>query len=147
MTARGRALLIRCVLTLACTLGGGAPFAAATDYAGPIIDAHSHVPNATAIDAYVTAMKRHNVTKVLLLGVGGVQKDDVAWIAAAAKKYPGVVVPAAPVMDPSDAGVAKAADDDGDCGRRAEDSGAKGPARQDVGGPVDAEVDARGADR
>ena len=110
MTARGRALLIRCALTLACTLGGGAPFAAAADYAGPIIDAHSHVPNATAIDAYVTAMKKHNVTNVVLLGVGGVQKDDVAWIAAAAKKYPGVVVPAAPVMDPSDAGVAKAAE-------------------------------------
>jgi predicted TIM-barrel fold metal-dependent hydrolase len=46
----------------------------------------------------------------VLLGVGGVQKDDVAWIAAAAKKYPGVVVPAAPVTDPSDAGVAKAAE-------------------------------------
>jgi len=110
MTARARAILIRCALTLACALGGGAPLAAAADYAGPIIDAHSHVPNATAIDAYVTAMKRHNVTKVVLLGVGGVQKDDVAWIAAAAKKYPGVVVPAAPVTDPSDAGVAKAAE-------------------------------------
>jgi predicted TIM-barrel fold metal-dependent hydrolase len=47
---------------------------------------------------------------VLLLGVGGVQKDDVAWIGAAAKKYPGLVVPGAPVADPSDAGVAKAAE-------------------------------------
>ena len=110
MTARARAILIRCALTLACALGGGAPLTAAADYAGPIIDAHSHVPNATAIDAYVTAMKKHNVTKVVLLGVGGAQKDDVAWIAAAAKKYPGVVVPAAPVTDPSDAGVAKAAE-------------------------------------
>src|SRR5262245_34288202 len=50
------------------------------EYQGPIVDAHSHVPNATAIDAYVAAMKKHNVTKVVLLGVGGVQKDDVAWI-------------------------------------------------------------------
>src|ERR1051325_7083676 len=63
---------------------------AAAEYTGPIIDAHSHVPNAAAIDAYVGAMKKHNITKVVLLGVGGVQKDDVAWIAAAARKYPGV---------------------------------------------------------
>ncbi len=41
------------------------------DYGGPLIDAHSHLPNATAIDAYVAAMKRHNVLKVVLLGVGG----------------------------------------------------------------------------
>ena len=81
----------------------------AAEYKGPIIDAHSHVPNATAVDAYVAAMKRHNVTKVVLLGVGGVQKDDEAWIAAAAKKYPGIVVPGAPVADPSDAGVEKVA--------------------------------------
>ena len=84
--------------------------ALAADYQGPIVDAHSHVPNATAIDAYVAAMKKHNVTRVVLLGVGGVQKDDAAWIAAAAKKYPGVVIPGAPVPDPSDAGVAKAAE-------------------------------------
>ena len=85
------------------------PPAMAADYQGPIIDAHSHVPNLTAIDAYVAAMKKHNVSKVVLLGVGGVQKDDIAWIGAAVKKYPGVVVPGAPVADPSDAGVAKAA--------------------------------------
>src|SRR5438105_3497572 len=66
--------------------------AGAADYAGPLVDAHSHVPNATAIDAYVAAMKRHNVTKVILLGVGGAQKDDAAWIAAAVKKYPDRVV-------------------------------------------------------
>jgi predicted TIM-barrel fold metal-dependent hydrolase len=78
-------------------------------YHGPIIDAHSHVPNATAIDAYVAAMKKHHITKVVLLGVGGVQKDDLAWIGAAAKKYPGVVIAGAPVADPTDAGVAKAA--------------------------------------
>ena len=78
------------------------------EYAGPIVDAHSHVPSAAAIDAYVAAMKKHNVTRVVLLGVGGVQKDDVAWIAAAAKKYPGLVVPGAPVADPTDAGIGKA---------------------------------------
>jgi predicted TIM-barrel fold metal-dependent hydrolase len=83
---------------------------AAAEYKGPIVDAHSHVPNLAAIDAYVAAMKKHNITKVVLLGVGGVQKDDVAWIGAAAKKYPGVVIPGAPVADPTDAGVAKAAE-------------------------------------
>jgi predicted TIM-barrel fold metal-dependent hydrolase len=96
------------VLALALVCGLLSPVAA--EYAGPIVDAHSHVPNATAIDAYVAAMKKHNVTRVVLLGVGGVQKDDVAWIGAAAKKHPGVVVPGAPVADPSDAGVAKAAE-------------------------------------
>jgi predicted TIM-barrel fold metal-dependent hydrolase len=97
------------IVLLALVLAFASP-AAAADYQGPIIDAHSHVPNATAIDAYVAAMKRHNITKVVLLGVGGVQKDDVAWIAAAAKKHPALVVPGAPVADPSDAGVAKAAE-------------------------------------
>ena len=29
------------------------------DYGGPLIDTHSHLPNSTAIDAYVAAMKRH----------------------------------------------------------------------------------------
>jgi predicted TIM-barrel fold metal-dependent hydrolase len=101
--------VIRLALALAITLAALAP-ASAADYTGPIVDAHSHVPNATAIDAYVAAMKKHNVTNVVLLGVGGVQKDDIAWIAAAAKKYPGFVVPGAPVADPSDAGVAKAAE-------------------------------------
>ena len=96
-------------LALALALVIVAP-AVAADYQGPVIDAHSHVPNATAIDAYVAAMKKHNITKVMLLGVGGVQKDDVAWIGAAVKKYPGLVIPGAPVADPSDAGVAKAAE-------------------------------------
>lgn len=73
----------------------------AADYAGPLIDAHSHVPGAQAIDAYVAAMKRHDIRKVVLLGVGGVQKDDPAWIAAAAKKYPDQVVPGVPVPDPT----------------------------------------------
>jgi predicted TIM-barrel fold metal-dependent hydrolase len=75
--------------------------AIAADYTGPLIDAHSHVPNATAIDAYVAAMKRHNVSKVVLLGVGGVQKEDAAWIAAAVKKYPDQVVAGEPVPEPT----------------------------------------------
>jgi predicted TIM-barrel fold metal-dependent hydrolase len=104
---------VTATLALVILLGLGLvapPFVVAAEYHGPIVDAHSHVPNATAIDAYVAAMKKHNITRVLLLGVGGVQKDDVAWIDAAAKKYPGIVVAGAPVADPSDAGVAKAAE-------------------------------------
>ena len=64
------------------------PSAVAAQYTGPLIDAHSHVPNATAINAYAAAAKRHNVSKVLLLGVGGVQKNDAAWIAAARRNIP-----------------------------------------------------------
>ena len=75
--------------------------AAATDYAGPLIDAHSHVPNTSAIDAYVAAMKRHNIAKVVLLGVGGVQKDDAQWLAAAAKAHPDRVVAGLPVPEPT----------------------------------------------
>lgn len=80
----------------------------AADYTGPLIDAHSHVPGAQAIDAYVAAMKRHDIRKVVLLGVGGVQKDDAAWIAAAARKYPDQVVPGVPVPDPMSKGAAEA---------------------------------------
>jgi predicted TIM-barrel fold metal-dependent hydrolase len=74
---------------------------ASAEYAGPIVDAHSHVPNATAIDAYVAAMKRHHVVKVVLLGVGGAQKDDAVWIAAAVRKYPDRVVAGQPVPEPT----------------------------------------------
>lgn len=79
---------------------------AAAEYRGPIVDAHSHLPNAAAIEAYVAAMKRHNVVKVVLLGVGGVQKDDARWIAAAAGKYPTLVVAGQPVPDPLSPGAA-----------------------------------------
>jgi predicted TIM-barrel fold metal-dependent hydrolase len=88
-----RALVLLGLLVLAVPAGA--------DYAGPIIDAHSHVPDATAIDVYVAAMRRHNVTRVVLLGVGGVQKEDVAWIGAAARKYPDLVVKAQPLPDPT----------------------------------------------
>jgi predicted TIM-barrel fold metal-dependent hydrolase len=75
--------------------------AAAADYTGPLIDAHSHLPDATAIDAYVAAMKRHNVRKVVLLGVGGVQPDEAEWIDAAVKKYPDLVTAGLRVPDPT----------------------------------------------
>jgi predicted TIM-barrel fold metal-dependent hydrolase len=100
--------MIRAIVLLAL-LTTAAP-AAAAEYTGPIIDAHSHVPNATAIDTYVAAMKRHNVVKVVLLGVGAVQKDDAAWIAAAVAKYPALVVPGQPVPDPTSATAATKAE-------------------------------------
>ncbi len=78
----------------------GAPVWAA-DYNGPLIDAHSHLPNSTAIDAYVAAMKRHNVLKVVLLGAGGLQKDDTAWLTAASRKYPERVIAGLPLPDPT----------------------------------------------
>ena len=96
---RTRAAVLTLAAVLTC-LVMRAP-ASAADYTGRLVDAHTHVPNATAIDAYVEAMKRHNVSKVILLGVGGVQKDDPAWIAAAAKKYPDRVVTSVPVADPT----------------------------------------------
>jgi predicted TIM-barrel fold metal-dependent hydrolase len=77
----------------------GAPVWAA-DYNGPLIDAHSHLPNSTAIDAYVAAMKRHNVLKVVLLGAGGLQ-NDTAWLTAASRKYPERVIPGLPLPDPT----------------------------------------------
>jgi predicted TIM-barrel fold metal-dependent hydrolase len=93
--------MLRALVTaLLLALAAAGP-ARAGDYTGPIIDAHSHVPNAGAIDAYVAAMKRHGVVKVLLLGVGGVQKNDVAWLTAAARKYPDRVVVAQPVPEPT----------------------------------------------
>ena len=85
-------------LVLALTIGTAA--GAGAEYGGPIVDAHSHLPNAEAVDVYVEAMKRHNVVKVVLLGVGGVQKDDLAWIQAAARKHPTRVIVGLPVADP-----------------------------------------------
>ena len=100
MSRSARKRLYVALATALALFASGGP-ALAADYAGGLIDAHSHLPNATAIDAYVAAMKRHNVTKVVLLGVGGAQKDDVAWIAAAARKYPDRVVAGQPLPDPT----------------------------------------------
>ncbi|MBI4593691.1 MAG: amidohydrolase family protein, partial [Candidatus Rokubacteria bacterium] len=101
MIALGLALIL---------IAGAARPAAAGEYTGPLIDAHSHVSSAAAIDAYVAAMKRHNVAKVVLLGVGGVQKDDAAWLGAAVRKHPDRVVAGLPVADPVSAGAAAALD-------------------------------------
>src|SRR5688572_3255161 len=89
------------LLTLAIAWSWLVTTTASADYTGPIIDAHSHLSKPAQIDAYVAAMKRHNVTKVVLLGVGGVQKDDLAWIQAAAKKHPTRVVAGLPLADPT----------------------------------------------
>jgi len=86
-------------LVLGLLVSGSPSWAA--DYNGPLIDAHSHLPNSTAIDAYVAAMKRHNVLKVVLLGAGGLQKDDTAWLTAASRKYPERVIAGLPLPDPT----------------------------------------------
>jgi len=64
------------------------------------MDAHSHLSSAQARDALVSAMDRHRIGRVALLGVGGVQKDDLAWIEAAQKRFPDRILPFAPVPDP-----------------------------------------------
>ncbi len=69
-------------------------------YTAPIVDIHSHLSGPKVIDAYVDAMRENNVTRVILLGLGGVQKDDAAWIGAAARKYMRSVVPGVPVPNP-----------------------------------------------
>ena len=97
--------MVRLIVSLLAIMTLTAP-ALAGDYAGPLIDGHSHVSSATAVDAYVAAMKRHDVRRVVLLGVGGVQKDDPAWIAAAARKHPDRVLAAIPVPDPTAADAA-----------------------------------------
>ena len=95
-----RPLAVKVLALLLVSVLAGAP-AWGADYNGALIDAHSHLPNATAIDAYVAAMKRHNVVKVVLLGVGGLQKEDTAWLTAASRKYPERVVAGLPLADPT----------------------------------------------
>ncbi|MBI4270789.1 MAG: amidohydrolase family protein [Candidatus Rokubacteria bacterium] len=104
MTARRVLTRLAPAVVLAAALCAATPGRArAAEYTGPLIDAHSHLPSAGAITAYVEAMKRHGVTRVVLLGVGGVQKDDPAWIAAAARRYPDRVVAGLPLSDPTGA--------------------------------------------
>lgn len=74
--------------------------AAAPAYAGPLIDVHSHLPGPEFLPALLAAMDRHRIARVGLLGVGGVQKDDLVWIDGAAKRGPDRVLPFAPVPDP-----------------------------------------------
>ena len=99
--------LVRCALAgIVIGLGLAGTPAWSADYNGPLIDAHSHLPSSTAIDAYVAAMKRHNVLKVVLLGVGSAQKDDTAWLTAASRKYPDRVIAGLPLPDPTSDNVA-----------------------------------------
>jgi predicted TIM-barrel fold metal-dependent hydrolase len=69
-------------------------------YAGPLIDAHSHLHGPDAIAPLVAAMDRNRIGRVALLGVGGVQKDDPVWIGRAAERHPERVIAVAPVPDP-----------------------------------------------
>ena len=85
------------LVALLCLVG----VATAAEYTGPLIDAHAHLPSATAIDSYVAAMKRHDVRKVVLLGVGDVQPDEGELIEAAARKYRDLVAPGVRVPDPT----------------------------------------------
>jgi predicted TIM-barrel fold metal-dependent hydrolase len=98
-----RALVLLLALAV---IAAPAPPAAAEPYAGPLIDAHSHLPGPQALDALIAAMDRHRVGRVALLGVGGVQKDDLGWIDTAARRFPDRVIAVAPVPDPlaADAG-------------------------------------------
>jgi predicted TIM-barrel fold metal-dependent hydrolase len=84
--------------------------AAAAPYAGPLIDAHSHLPGPDKLDALLAAMERHKIARTVLLGVGGVQKDDQAWIEAAARRAPDRIVAGAPVPDPTAPGAAQRLD-------------------------------------
>jgi predicted TIM-barrel fold metal-dependent hydrolase len=72
----------------------------AAPYSGPLIDAHSHLNAPEVVEPLIAAMDRHRIARVAILGVGGVQKDDPAWISRAAERHPDRVVAVAPVPDP-----------------------------------------------
>jgi predicted TIM-barrel fold metal-dependent hydrolase len=101
---------MRALVVVAVLITSVAPAAAAEPYAGPLIDAHSHLPSLQALDALIAAMDRHGIGRVALLGVGGVQKDDAAWIEAAARRFPDRVIAFAPVPDPMAPDAAKKLD-------------------------------------
>jgi len=86
--------------------------AVAGPYTGPLIDAHFHLSGPKVIDGFVDAMRENNVSRVIILGVGGVQREDPVWIAAAAKKYQRSVVPGVPVPNPEAPDAAKKLEDD-----------------------------------
>src|SRR3972149_4912978 len=90
----GERMKVRGAIIFALLLILAAPLAAASQapYQGPLIDAHSHLPNPQALEANGAATTRHKGGKVVLLGVGGVQKQGVEWIAAAAKRHPDRVI-------------------------------------------------------
>jgi predicted TIM-barrel fold metal-dependent hydrolase len=101
---------MRALVVVALLVVSVAPASAADPYAGPLIDAHSHLPGLQALETLVAAMDRHKIGRVALLGVGGLQKDDAAWIEAAARRLPDRVIPLAPVPDPMAADAAKKLD-------------------------------------
>ncbi len=109
MTASSRRALVAVVSLSVVLLGRPAR---AEEYTGPIIDAHSHLSGPKVIDEYVEAMRRHNVKRVILLGVGGVQKEDPLWIGAASVKFPRSVVPGVPVPNPESPDAASKLDAD-----------------------------------
>lgn len=90
-----------CSILLLLLSGASQPAYAEKPYEGPMIDAHAHLPNGEAIDALIAAMKRHNISKVALLGVGAVQPQDLSWIGSAAKSYPEGVIRFAPLPEPT----------------------------------------------
>ena len=92
--------VVAVALAALTVLGFAGTVFAQSSYTGPLIDSHSHLSGPKVIDAYVDAMRENNVTRVILLGLGGVQKDESAWIAAAARKYTRSVVPGVPVPNP-----------------------------------------------
>jgi predicted TIM-barrel fold metal-dependent hydrolase len=104
-------------LALAALPAAARGAAAATPYAGPLIDAHSHLNSPGSIEPLIAAMDRHRIAKVALLGVGGVQKDDPAWIAKAAERFPDRVIAVAPVPDPMAADAARRLEQDLASGR------------------------------
>jgi predicted TIM-barrel fold metal-dependent hydrolase len=89
----------------------------AAPYGGPLIDAHSHLHGPDAIEPLLAAMDRHRISRVALLGVGGVQKDDRAWITRAAERHPDRVIPVAPVPDPLASGAPRQLEQDLAAGR------------------------------
>jgi predicted TIM-barrel fold metal-dependent hydrolase len=93
--------------TLALALASPRLAWSAPSYAGPLVDAHSHLPAPDAIEPLIAAMDRHRVSRVALLGVGGVQKEDPAWIGRAAERHPDRVIALAPVPDPLAADAAR----------------------------------------
>lgn len=93
---------VRCgVVLLLALLSMAQPAHAQNPYQGPMIDAHSHLPSLEALDSLIAAMKRHNISRVALLGVGAVQQRDVEWIGAAVTRYPNQVIPFAPLPEPT----------------------------------------------
>ncbi len=86
---------------LAC-LGGEAQAPPPHFYEGRLIDAHSHLPSLSVLEDLIRAMDRFKVSRVALLGVGGLQPKDLEWIEAAAKRHPDRVIPFAPLPRPTD---------------------------------------------